>query len=196
MVLFSINAIRDLGRVKGSSGGHFFLCEDQNEYIVKFIERNKTAVNELVAGSLATMIKLPTPDMVLIRLAEDLINLSDDLSQRNIEPGLHIGFRRLSNVCELGQLTQQTITQKTLLNPEDLYGIVCFDNWVLNIDRNNEGNNMVEILANNQMRYYAVDFGHCFTGNRWNEELQNSKDIMECVQLCIFPFIYNRICQI
>ena len=62
----TVNAIRDQGPVgKGGSGSHFFSCDDEKEYIVKFADMTKTAVNELVGGSLALKINLPTPHLAL-----------------------------------------------------------------------------------------------------------------------------------
>lgn len=96
--LITINAIRDLGRVrKGGSNAHFFLCDDGNEYLVKFVDsgQTKTAINELVGGSLALKLNLPTPNTVLVNVSQDIIQLSDELRQRNILVGTHIGFQRL-----------------------------------------------------------------------------------------------------
>ena len=35
---------------RGGSGSHFFSCDDNQEYIVKFVDNTKTVVNELVAA--------------------------------------------------------------------------------------------------------------------------------------------------
>jgi hypothetical protein len=187
-----INAIRDLGRVKGASGAHFFGCDDDNEYIVKFANIGKTTVNEFVCSSLAFKINLPTPSMALINVSKSLIDSSADLAQRNIKDGIHIGFNRLpDNVCDFSQLENKTIESRSLENPGDLYGVICFDNWVLNTDRNNPGNNMVEFLPYNKMRYYIVDFGHCFTGDSWDGTLKNSKNITQLMG--VFEFFRTHV---
>jgi hypothetical protein len=82
----------------------------------------------------------------------------------------------------------------TIINPNDVYGTICFDHWLLNVDRSNDGNNMIEILPDNKVRYIIIDFGHCFTSNNWNESLQNSKEISQLMP--IFWFCKENIKQI
>lgn len=191
MSMIAVNAMRDLGSVgKGASNAHFFYCDDGNEYLVKFIESNptKTAINELVGGSLALKIKLPTPDISLVNISQNLIDLSDKLKQRNIPTGNHIGIKRLpKDTLDFQYLTDDMLIDKTLGNNDALYGVVNFDNWVLNTDRNNPGNNMIEFLPNKKIKYHMIDFGHCFTGSTWNQGLEQSKNNENL--MAIFPFI-------
>ncbi len=188
-----VSAITDLGHIKGLSGAHFFSCDDNKEYIVKFVDGTKTAVNEIVGGSLALKIGLPTPNLALVNVNQDIIKFSSDLSQRNIREGVHIGFSRLpTNTEDFHLLNNQSFVTKTLENEQDLYGVICFDNWVLNVDRNNVGNNMIEALAHNKIRYYMVDFGHCFTGNGWDEGIENSKDNLQLTDLLQFFYQYIK----
>jgi len=42
---------------------------------------------------------------------------------------------------------------------------------------------MIETLTDEKIRYYRVDFGHCFTGNTWNENIQNSMSNMQLVNI-------------
>jgi hypothetical protein len=171
-----VNAIRDLGAVgKGGSGSHFFQCDDGKEYVVKFaaLAPDKTVINELIGGSLAMILKLPTPKMVLVMLSVEIITLSEDLRRKNIQPGIHLGIERLPKDCwDFDTLPANFLSKNELINREDLYGVVTFDNWLLNTDRNNPGNNMLELLPKNKMRYVMIDFGHCLTGNVWDQTLQ------------------------
>ncbi|MGI0082325.1 MAG: HipA family kinase, partial [Nitrosopumilaceae archaeon] len=154
-----------------------------------------TAVNELVSGSLALKLGLPTLDIVFVNLPQDIIQLSDDLRQRNIQSGLHIGFKRLpEDVLDFTYLNDDMLLDKTLVNRDELYGVVNFDNWVLNTDRNNQGNNMIEFLPQNQIRYIMIDFGHCFTGNNWNQDLQNAINRQDLMG--VFDFIRRQLISI
>jgi hypothetical protein len=144
-------------------------------------------LGSLVGGSLALKIGLPTPNLALINLNREIIKFSSDLSQRNIREGVHIGFCRLPvNTGDFYQLTNQSFVTKKLENGQDLCGVICFDNWVLNSDRNNQGNNMIEYVAHNKIRYHMVDFGHCFTGNGWDEGLENRKNDLQLMN--VFQF--------
>lgn len=184
-----VNGLRDLGPVKiGGSGSHFISCDDENEYIVKFADATKTVVNEYVCGSLALVLGLPVPQMSLVNLSKDLISLSPDLATRGINPGYHFGSRRLSNsTADFQHLDHDLFREHVLENVDDLYGVVAFDNWVLNADRNNTGNNMIEVLPNNRLKYYMIDFGHCFTGNSWDSNLRSR--INDLNFMAIFDYI-------
>lgn len=165
----SLQAKTDLGPVnKGGSGSHFVRCDDNNVYVVKFADNSKTAINEYVGGSLAKMLNLPTPTMALINLSQELIDLSSQMSSRNVKPGYHIGSQKLpDNIMDFDKIDNDALTNFTLLNSDDLYGIICFDNWVLNTDRHNGGNNMIEVLPGQKLRFHIIDFGHCFVDNNW-----------------------------
>lgn len=74
-MLPTVNAIRDLGLVgRGGSGAHFFSCDDNKEYVVKFVDNTKTAVNELVGSSLALKIRLPTPQIAFVKAGNGYFN--------------------------------------------------------------------------------------------------------------------------
>lgn len=195
MYLKTLQVVRDLGPVgKGASNAHYFLCEDANEYVVKFMhtQHGKTVINELVGSSLALKIKLPTPDVVLVNLSEEIVTLSDDLKKRNIQPGIHVGILRLpKDALDFSYLTDDMLLDKNLINNDELYGVINFDNWLINTDRNNPGNNMIEFLPDNKMRFVIIDFGHCFTGPSWNTTLQESKSKEEIMSA--FPFILRRL---
>lgn len=135
---------------------------------MKFFDYRKTIINEFVGGRLAMHFGLPVPKVVLVRIAQDLINLSENLKKRNVKEGIHIGSR-FQNITDFGKITLQSLDGKLLVNPADLYGVVCFDTWVLNIDRINPENNMIEFLSDDRIRYWMIDFSHCFTGNDWTE---------------------------
>jgi len=184
-----------LGSVgKGGSGARFFLCDDDQEYVVKFVEaQTKTTVNEWVAGSLALQINLPTPNIVQVNISKEIIELSDALKKRNIQSGLHVGIERLPKEVswDFQYVNDKMLVGKTLVNADDLYGVITFDNWVLNSDRNNQGNNMIQILNDSQMKFIMIDFGHCFTNNTWDQKLNEVKNSENLVP--IFPFIKNRL---
>jgi hypothetical protein len=129
----------------------------------------------MVCGSLAVRLLLPCPAISLINITSELIQVSPGIRDRNISAGLHFGSRRLpNNTADFQQLDPKIFVDHTLLNPNDLYGVTCFDNWVLNTDRNNTGNNMIEILPGKKLKYYMIDFGHCLKSNVWGMELQQS----------------------
>lgn len=76
------------------------------------------------------------------------------------------------------------LDKKVLVNNESLYGVVAFDNWLLNTDRDNEGNNMFQLLDDDKIQYWMVDFGHCFLHNNWTAiELEGKRKQEELVNM-------------
>jgi len=191
-----VNAISDLGSTKkGGSGSHYFFCDDDSEYVVKFFQANtKTTTNELVAGILALEINLSAPDLVIVNISKQVLAESgDDIKNRKIQPGKHVGIKRLPDkTWDFEYWTDDLLKGKSLVNKDELYGVVCFDNWVINTDRDNTGNNMLQLLPKNEIRYWMVDFGHCFINNSWTEDsLKNKKEDTELMK--VFSFIKNNL---
>lgn len=182
-----VNAVRDMGSPdRGGSRPRFFRCDDDQDYLVKFLtaNSNKIPINELVGISLALKLGLPTQDVVLVNFSEQVISLlpEDYLKQVKIKKGLHIGIKKFPyGVWDFEQINDEVILGRRLTNTEQLYGVISFDNWVLNIDRDNNGNNMIQLLPNNKMKFHMVDFGHCFSGPSWNVNIKteiNSNSLM------------------
>lgn len=186
-------ATEDLRKaVRGVSQAHFFKCDDKAEYLVKFSVAggDKTVINELVAGTLAQGMNLPVPEIVLVNVPKSIIDNSEDLTKRKISAGLHIGVMRI-DAEDFNYFDEERLKKYTLENPNDLHGVLAFDNWVLNIDRNNAGNNMLQVLSKNKVHYHMVDFGHCFHGSQWAAELETRKDMKELMR--VFPFFLKHI---
>jgi len=192
--LETVRAVRDLGAVDtGGSKARFVYCDDGKEYVVKFVEGGrKTPINELVGGKLALTIDLPSPNIVKVEITESFLNLFSELRTR-IQAGLHIGIERLSSdTWSFNYPIEDRLRDKTLINAKQLYGVICFDNWTYNDDRDNKGNNMIEFLSDNKMKYIMIDFGHCFTDHVWDENiLRNKRDSMYIMR--VFDFIKRRV---
>lgn len=191
MTIPHVRAIDDLGPTptQGVTRSRYFRCDDGDIYIVKFFDGMKTLINELVGCSLALAINLPTPQIAFIEVKADLIDIIPELS--NVSPGSHLGSKKLKNVTDFHNISDETLS-KCLENPLDLYGVISFDNWLLNGDRRNKGNNMIESIAADKIRYHMVDFSHCFGGNDWEvEKLNNLKNFNSLVK--IFSFILRFI---
>lgn len=156
---------------------------------------NKIAVNELVAGSIALNLGLPTPNKSLVNISTQVIEESQELISRQIRTTPHIGSEELAKEYDdFKKLGEEKLKNKQLINPEAFFGVVVFDNWVLNNDRNNPGNNMFAILHRDKMRYAVVDFSHCFTDYKWNLDALKSKQTQETL-VGNFPFIQQRLSE-
>jgi hypothetical protein len=188
MKLRRVNAISAHEKAPiGVSGAWFLHCDDGFTYIVKFLDDTKAVLNEFVGGNLCKSLTLPTPDIVLVRIER---NLLDHLGLESIAEGDHIGFKKLQNSFDFNSpLTKLHLSN--IINGNSISGVLCFDNWVLNRDRANNGNNMIN-LENGVPVYYMIDFGHCFLSNSWTPpELDANRKTEEfCyIQEQLNPFI-------
>lgn len=167
----TVNAITDWGKVgKGGADSHTLRCDDENDYIVKFVNlQNKVAINEFISAIIALDLELPTPDRVLINISKELIEDSESLSEQLILLNPHPGSSLvLKETEDFDKFTDGKLDGMKLTNNESLYGIVVFDNWLFNTDRNNKGNNLITFLPRNKIRLVMIDFGHCLGGNNWD----------------------------
>jgi len=194
--LQTLDALEDLGKLgKGASASHYFKCSDNRVYVVKLFEQpgNKTVANELLGFSLATELTLPVPNIVFVQIPQQLINLSEELRQRAITPRLHIGSERIENAFDFDNpMASNLPSSATIVNESDLPGVIVLDNWILNCDRNNLGNNLLQVIQSARFRYLMVDFSHCFTDPNWTEQtlIQNK---LNTNMMPTFPFIGNMV---
>jgi hypothetical protein len=159
-----VRARKDLGRQpKGGSGSHLFDCEDERQYLVKFKDGSKNVVNEFVSYELSKPLSAPVYQHVLVDLEDTLIKQSPDLTQRGIQARLHHGVEYHPNAKDLDGLQFEGLN---IINVGSVPAVVILDNWVLNTDRGNAGNILLEPNEGG-WRVIATDFNCSFTGN-WN----------------------------
>jgi len=186
-----------MGGLRGAAASHRFVCDDENDYVVKFVNpQNKIAINELVAASIAIDLELPTPGKVLVNISREVIEDSEGLNEQLIELSPHIGSTVLPKEGEdFDKFSDEKLNEMKLTNAESLYGIVAFDNWIHNTDRNNRGNNMITFLPRTKIRLVMIDFSHCLGGNNWDSDALNQiKDKVEPVNN--LPYIKNQLTDI
>lgn len=153
-------ALKAVGR--GASRPWFMLGGDRFEYVTKFYRQgSKAMVNELVGAILARMLGLPVPE---VRLVNVPIEMMRPEMGSGVAPGLHVGIRKIDAMTDFETL-DVAAKKLNLINRDALYGVICFDNWVYNIDRNNDGNSLIEKVERRH-KYHMVDFDCCF-GYEW-----------------------------
>lgn len=174
-------------RIRGTNG---------KDYLVKPLlnSQPRTLPNELIGSALALFVlNLPVPMFALIECGSPLIT---QLSIPSITSGVYFGSELLQGSFDFrisSEIASRQLERAPLSNEGDLPGVVVFDNWTLNLDRNNAGNNLLVFAQGKQAAtYYMVDFGHCFTGPNWTVD-SLSKDQNRLEPVPVFPFIQNRI---
>ncbi len=162
-----VTAVRDLRITRGSAGSHAFECDDGQVYFVKFKDKTRTVVNEHVGYSLARFLELPVPEGRHVTVPQNLIDASDDLRSRGIAGGEHHGTRWMEGCVDFKGLVVRDLV---LANAGTLPGLIVLDNLVVNMDRNNPGNNLLQVMPSGSLEFRTVDFSEILSGRNWDIE--------------------------
>ena len=183
-----VTAVRDLNLKKGTTRSHAFECDDGRTYCVKFKDGTRAVINEHVGYALARFLELPVPESRHVLVPQELIDASDDLRNRGIAAGVHHGSLWLDGCVEFSM----TSVNPPLANADVLPGLVVLDNLILNWDRNNVGNNLLQTMADGCLEYRTVDFDEILAGPRWTLE---TMDMVKTTSnlMSLFPVIARSV---
>lgn len=162
-----------------------FLCDDGNIYFCKYRIKAKAIeldclLYEVVASRLLSSLKIPTPAIAIVEIAEGSYNIHQIKANRNfIAPKVqYFGSKEVEGsdlVTELDKLN--TLDDfNAFLNPLDLVRIAVFDLWIGNNDRG-KGNaeytpgisnnyNLLKSDVNGWIKIVAFDHGFAFEGEK------------------------------
>lgn len=176
-------------------------ANDRKKYDVKLLNNatRKVLINDFICSKLGVKLQLPVPECEEIFISKDLIDMENQLNIRNITEGSH--FASLFYEDVIGFVGENTI--KSTNNINEIPGIIAFDLWVGNDDRcDNKGN---LLIATNEPKILAIDFGNAFNGPDWIEDDLIFDDIMVpgfdgSVYSCLKMFVsgnnpFNNICD-
>jgi hypothetical protein len=162
-----VTAVKDLRIKKGSAGSHAFQCDDGRTYFVKFNDDTRTVVNEHIGYSLAKFLSLPVPESRHVIVPQALIEGSEDLRERGVVAGEHHGTLLMEGCVDFKGLSVRDLV---ITNSRTFPGLIVLDNLVVNMDRNNEGNNLVHATPSGELEYMTVDFSEILSGRNWTVE--------------------------
>lgn len=164
-----VTAVRDLGIERGSAGSCALQCDDGRAYFVKFNDGTRTVVNEHIGYALAEFLSLPVPESRLVNVPQEIINGSEGLTRRRIPAGIHHGTLWMDGCTDFKGVAMRELV---LRNAPVLPGLVVLDNLLLNMDRNNPGNNLLQ-ATDSGLEYRTVDFSEILSGRSWTVETLN-----------------------
>ena len=170
-----VMAVRDYpdSPKKGASKPLFMRCDDDNDYLVKLpVPAWPMALpNELIGAGRALLANVLIPEPAIVRIPPELVAVSAGLQRRGVVAGRYFGSRRLANPIDLADAIAKHLHPTMVLNREGAAGIVAFDNWVRNMDRN-DGNVLLDAATKSpgspRFRMFAIDHGLILTGQAWN----------------------------
>ncbi len=172
----TLYAVEEVRRMRGGSQSHLMRCSDGNNYVVKFQnnpQHRRILVNELLGTKLAALLGLPTREVALIEVGEELIRLTADVCVETArtripcQHGLQFGSHYAGDPHYLTLL--EFLTDKQLLSARnliDFVGMLVFDTWTCNTD----GRQVILGRHDIGTPYQAwmIDQGFCFNGGGWN----------------------------
>lgn len=151
-------------------------ADDTRQYLVKFAnERNDNSIlSEVICARLAKKLNLPVPEWDFIEIDQAMIDATDDLRQRKIQPGKHFASLFIDGSVNL-PTDHFSIPINHIQNNDQIPGMIGFDIFVCNNDRK-EANSLIAPLddSRERFRYWMIDHGVCFDGEHWNKQSLNS----------------------
>ncbi len=167
----------------GGSGAMIFDVEVQPNDIARVVLKPadnaqgvKVPVNELVGSELAYRLGLPCKEPYLVDVPTAIASQTHLRGKADLmQAGSAFAVPFITGDAPP---TPEHVTKTD--QPRHLPGIVAFDTWVANLDRNNAGNLMGSPSPDdpNAYRIWMIDQGHCFTGPGWTAStLAAHKDI-------------------
>jgi hypothetical protein len=146
----NILAVKYITRMRGSSRPHLMHCSDGEVYVVKFQGNpsgTRALANDLIASSLARLLRLPVPATAVIDVNEDLLNVSHRMltqpEQREsaCRPGLSFGSRYIPDELpppgpRSDKFKMYLIRDRSsqVVNRTDFFGALVLDYWTCNND--------------------------------------------------------------
>lgn len=168
--------VEQIRRMRGGSQAHLMRSSTNSYYVVKFQDNpqgTRILVNELFGTLLAARLGLPTTQLALCFVNEDLIKLTPDLCveiPRGRIPcrrGLQFGSRFSSDphrVAVFDFIPGQNLSK--VKNLRDFLGMLVFDKWVCNVDGRQTIFYPTEV--DGQYQTAMIDQGFCFNASEWS----------------------------
>jgi len=156
---------------KGHSKPHLIRFNDGNDYVVKF-KNNPTGtrmlVNEYVAGKLAKLVNLPVTPFRTVYIPRKFIEANPSLSEFGFRSGNQFASLFISDSSYLPKELDPAYPLH-ITNIEQLAGVIAFDYWLGNVDRNRK-NLLLKPMPDAGLQFYLIDHGHCFIDSKWTVE--------------------------
>ncbi len=165
--------------MRGGSQPFLMGCDDGETYVVKFSnnpQHVRILANEMVAGRLATLIRLPVPGRAIVQVSQNLILGTPLLrfetagQEEQCAAGIHFGSRFPgvpSRTLVVDFLPDHLLRRVTNLAAIFL-GAYVLDKWTCNCD----GRQVVfhRTIGQDGNHYSAslIDQGFCFNDGEWN----------------------------
>lgn len=180
-------ALEHLRRMRGGSQSHLMRCDNEEYYIVKFMnnpQHRRILANEMLATRLAARLGLSVPQIEVIEVRPELIACTSELvvqlgtGRMLCSTGKQLGSRFPGHPA---QVAVHDVLPGELMNKvenlADFLGVFVLDKWTCNTDRRQaiffrEFDRKCSDLGSNPdpdgYTAMMIDQGSCFNGGEWN----------------------------
>ena len=169
-------ALEHIRRMRGGAQAHLMRCSDGGYYVVKFQnnpQHVRVLVNELLGTRLAARLGLPTPQVEIVEVREELIRNTAELvmqlgmSRTPCRAGFQFGSRYPGDPARTP--VQDFLPDEHLREVEnlaDFAGMLVFDKWTCNTN----GRQAIFFTEPGRSGFTAwmIDQGFCFNAGEWN----------------------------
>ncbi|WP_134699042.1 HipA family kinase [Ammoniphilus sp. YIM 78166] len=163
----NLTPVRWIKELKGKSYPQLIEFSDGFRYIVKFKNNpqgTKQIVNEYIGCQLAKHLHLPVPDSKLVSIDQSFIEQMHGRERYPFTSGRQ--FASLS-IKRKKRIKKEFPPPSSIVNTDVLPGIVVFDHWLSNDDRN-RNNILLKRKKRGGYCVFIIDQGNCFPGGfRW-----------------------------
>jgi len=174
-----VAAVEVICRMRGGSQPFLLGCDDGHTYVVKFKnnpQHVRVLANELLAGKLASLIRLPVPGQAFVEVAQNLISGTPMLKfetaggEEECAPGLQFGsrFPGIPSRTLVVDFLPDRLLRRVANLASIFLGAYVLDKWTCNCDGrqvlfyrtiDQEGSSYSAML---------IDHGFCFNDGEWN----------------------------
>lgn len=172
-----LNSINEDGQPKiAHSNPQILLFSNNRKYLVKFKNNpqgNRMLMRELVCTTLAAHIGLPTVPFEIVNIPKGFLR-KNDLKKYKFTPGSQFASLYLDNSTGLWIKPQK----EQIVNRSTLAGILVFDFWLRNIDRD-ESNILLRPFGDSKFFVNVIDHGNCYPNKDELEKILNEPETFE-----------------
>lgn len=162
-VSMTLTPVRWSKRLKGKSCPQLIQFSDGMRYIVKFKNNpqgTKQLVNDYIASRLAQYLSLPVPECTQIAIDQPFIDKIPEWENYQFSPGVQFASLYIKKAKKIREHFPPVTS---VVNADVLPGIIVFDHWLSNDDRN-RNNLLLERQEPDLYRVVMIDHGNCFPG--------------------------------
>ncbi|MDD9269973.1 HipA family kinase [Paenibacillus sp. GCM10023248] len=169
--------IKPVSYVKPMSGGrsspHLILFDDGHKYVVKFKNNpqgNWVVTYEYIVNTLAKRLQLPIPDYKIVKVRSRFINENKELASIGFKSGNQFASRYIEDSVTFLNLPG-SLAREQLVNADQIAGLIVFDHWIGNSDRNPKNLLFLPTESDSQRyEFKMIDHANCFNISTSNPE--------------------------